>query len=153
VGLFGTISAIAEMAELRRRTADVASRLRSTIEAEGGVVEAAQSLNSRLILHSPFPSRIPTSGPLAGPRPVLLRFRCTYPGGERGSWFVRAPDQGVATWTWKSQSGEVPDVERDGGLAVNNDIIVVPILVSGLLYLALVAAAIAVPLLLFGKVR
>jgi hypothetical protein len=127
------------------------SDLRDVIEREGGTVESVSSLNSRLILRSPFPSRFPTNGPLAGPRPVLLRLRCRYPD-DCGSWFVRAEVTGEIEWTWMSDSGSGLPVERDDA-SVKNGIIVLPLLVGALLYLALVALAFAVVLYFFGKRR
>jgi hypothetical protein len=150
MGLIGTTHAVAEVAELRARTAQVREALEEKLRNEGGEVLAVHALNSRLILNSPFPSKLIRVNTIGG-RPVLLRIRVQY-ADDTGSWFVFAPSGMPMRWAWQSDAGnsELP-VERDEAARVCNDVWVVPLWASALLYITLVAAVMFVVVHFGGK--
>jgi hypothetical protein len=139
MGIFETGHAAAEIIELRERTERVRSDLEGQIREEGGEVLSVRSLNSRLILHSPFPSKLIRINSIGG-RPVLLQMRVRYPT-DAGSWFVFAPNEQPTQWAWKSDTGreELP-VVREGDSWVHNQVVALPLWAGGLIYVVLVLA-------------
>src|SRR4051794_20989450 len=103
LNLLGVGYSVAEMAELKARTNEGIANVRATVEAEGGTVRRVGSLNSRLVLRSPFPSR-PVRLNRIGGRPVMLEVKCAYPT-DAGRWIVRAPAAGEMEWVWCSDAG------------------------------------------------
>jgi hypothetical protein len=152
MSLFHIVHMFAEMAELNARKRALIPVLTDMIASEGGEVTAVRSLNSRMIVSSPFPAKLIRVNRIGG-RPVLLQLRCAYPS-DSGSWFVHAPSVGDLQWTWKSDSSLLqPPAERPGGAGVKNTVITFPFWVGALLYILLVGVAFAVPLYFLGQRR
>ena len=152
LNLLGVGHSAVEMAELQARKSALAPALRAQIEAEGGSVTRVRSLNSRLVLGSPFPSKLVRVNRIGG-RPVLLEVECAYPT-DAGRWFIQAPADDAVQWVWCSDGGrdELP-VPRDGAAHVAHGVVALPLWVGALLYLALVAAAFTVVIYFLGDAR
>jgi len=152
INLFGAAQSAGEMAELKLRKNRLIPLLREQIEREGGEVQKVRSLNSRLIVRSPFPQKLVRINSTDG-RPVLLQLMCNYPNDD-GDWFIYAPSSGPVRWVWKSTSQkDVPPVSRSEHLTVKNNVLTFPFWAGALLYLGLIAAAISAVLLFFGQRR
>ena len=151
INLLGAGYSAAEIAELNARRAAVIEQVKPTVESEGGTVRRVRSLNSRLILRSPFPSK-PVRINRIGGRPVLLEVACDYPD-DAGRWFVRAPADGPAEWVWCSDSDRLELPVARHGARVAHGVKVLPLWAGGLLYAALVALAFVVVIYFFGNAR
>ena len=151
INLLGAAHSAAEIGELNARRAALVEQVKPTVESEGGTVHTVRSINSRLMLRPPFPSK-PVRMNRIGGRAVLLEVACDYPD-DAGRWFIRAPADGPAEWVWCSDSGrlELP-VARDGA-RVAFGVKVLPLWAGGLLYVALVALAFMAVIYSFGKAR
>jgi len=146
------VHSAAEIAELNRRKNLLIPKFREQIEREGGTVLQVGSLNSRLIVRSPFPQKLIRLNTIGG-RPVLLQMRCRY-ANDTGTWFVYVPSSGSERWVWKSGSGKkVPPVDRSGEVTVKNNVLTFPFWVGGLLYLGLIAAVFSGVFYFFGARR
>jgi len=89
-----------------------------------------------------FLLRAPFKG--IGGRPVYLKIDCDYPD-DRGSWLVRAVDGGEKHWVWMSDYGrsELPP-GAPSGATVDNRVIVLPFIVTILLWLCFIGGVAAV---------
>jgi len=151
LNLMGVGYSVAELAELKARTNDVIATVRSAIEAEGGTVRGVASLNSRLILRSPFPSK-PVRLNRIGGRPVILRVTCAY-ATDAGHWLIHSPADGEIDWVWCSDTGldDLPAPRHAGRVA--HGVVVFPLWAGAILYLGLVALVFALVIHFFGNVR
>ncbi|MHC4504979.1 MAG: hypothetical protein ACYTFI_16870 [Planctomycetota bacterium] len=128
------IRALREMRAWSARKRELASRARSLVAGGGGEVRRIGAIG--LLLRAPFKG--------IGGRPVYLRIDCDYPD-DRGFWLVRALEGGEEQWVWTSGYGksDLPP-GAPSGATVDNRVIVLPFIITILLWLCLLGGIAAV---------
>ena len=137
-GLLRALIHVLDAAERRERKKTLVARFVERVKTEGGEILGVRSLNSRMIVNSPFvvPSR--------DDKPVLIELRCRYKD-DSGWWMIQVPTKGRVQWTWKSENRrDRPPVKRDGATSVNNDVIVFPLWVTALVISAFVGLVVGI---------
>lgn len=123
--MWNLIAAFREWHLWSGRKRNLATRARSVLAGGGGEARRVRSIG--FVLRSPFRG--------LGGRPVYLKLECDYPD-DRGCWLVRALDDGSEQWVWKSDYGkcELPP-SAPAAARVDNRVIILPFLVTILLWL------------------